>query len=133
MNTLPTTEAIATLRTAALAEIDRLNHQSLLDAALADLERVTSAAIQHNARQLQHPKMRAWLTADGREPDNAAAGLVSTAPGAQLIARMRRGESVTLAEVCQAIAKMQRQLQRTQKRLAERDAGRAARNAEHTA
>jgi len=73
--------------------------------------------------------MRAWLTADGREPDNATAGIVSTAPGAQLVARMRRGESVTLAEVCQAIARMQRNLQRTQKRLAERNAGRAARNA----
>lgn len=126
MNTQLTTEAIATLRTAALAEIDRLNHQSLLDAALADLERVTSEVIQHNARQMQHPKMRAWLTADGREPDNAAAGIVSTAPGTQLIARMRRGEAVTVAEVCQAIAKMQRQLQRKQKRLAARNAGRAA-------
>lgn len=43
MNTLPTTEAIATLRTATLAEIGRLNHEALLDAALADLERVTSS------------------------------------------------------------------------------------------
>lgn len=105
----------------------------LLDAALADLERVTNDAIRHNARQMQHPKMRAWLTADRREPDNGAAGIVSTAPYAQLVARMRRGESVTLAEVCQAIAKMQRQLQRTQKHLAERNAGRAARNAEQAA
>jgi len=133
MNAQPTTEAIATLRTTAPAEIDRLNHQSLLDAARADLERVTSDAIRHNSRQMQHPKMRAWLTADRREPDNGVAGIVSTAPYAQLVARMRRGEAVTLAEVCQAIARIQRNLQRTQKRLAERNAGRAARNAEQAA
>ncbi|WP_418648514.1 hypothetical protein ACNQFN_08270 [Thauera butanivorans] len=113
-------------RTAAPAEIDRLNHQSLLDAALADLDRVTSEVIQHNAAQMQHPHMRAWLTADRREPDNGAAGIVSTAPHAQLIARMRRGEAVTLAEVCQAIARMQRNLQRMQKRVAKRNAERRA-------
>lgn len=98
----------------------------LLDAALADLDRVTSEVIQHNARQMQHPKMRAWLTADRREPDNGAAGIVSTAPHAQLIARMQRGEPVTIAAVCQAIARMQRNLQRMQKRVAERAARRAA-------
>lgn len=103
-----------------------LTAADLLDAALADLERVTSEAIQHNAAQMQHPRMRAWLTGNGREPDNAAAGIVSTAPHAQLVARMRRGEPVTIAEVCQAIARMQRNLQRMQKRVAKRNAERRA-------
>lgn len=63
----------------------------LLDAALTDLDRVTGEVIQHNACQMQHPKMRAWLVGNGREPDNGAAGIVSTTPRARIFSKLLRG------------------------------------------
>ena len=92
----------------------------LLDAALADLDRAASEVMKHNWKQMQHPRIRAWLTSDRREPDNGVAGIVSTAPHAQIRARLLRGEEVTIAEVSDAIARMQRNLARKVKRLEER-------------
>lgn len=98
----------------------------LLTAALDDLERAASQVIQHNATQMLHPRMRAWLTGNGREPDNGAAGIVSALPYAQIVARMRRGEEVAISEVFEATARLQRNLARKQKRIAERVECRAA-------
>lgn len=101
----------------------------LLTAALADLERAASQVIQHNSVQMQHPRMRAWLTGNGREPDNSQARIVSTLPYAQIVARMRRGEAVTIGEVAEATARLQRNLARKQKRIAERAVERVERRA----
>jgi hypothetical protein len=106
-----------------------LTAADLLDAALADLERVASQVIQHNAGRMRHPLIRDWLTGGGREPDNGVAGIVSTMPHAQIVARMRRGEVVTVGEVSDAISRMQRNLARKQKRIAERAAERVERRA----
>ncbi|CAH1745635.1 protein of unknown function [Thauera humireducens] len=101
----------------------------LLTAALADLERAASQVIQHNSVQMQHPRMRAWLTGNGREPDNGSSGIVSALPYAQIVARMRRGEAVTIGEVSEATARLQRNLARKQKRIADRAAERDERRA----
>ncbi len=98
----------------------------LLALALADLERTTSDVIAHNWRQMQHPRMRAWLTGTGKEPQDGAAGIVSTAAAEQIRRQRQRGEAVTLAEVAVAIAKMQKGMQRAQRRQQERNERRAA-------
>lgn len=87
-----------------------------LDAALVDLERVTSAVIQHNAARMQHSHVKAWLVADRREPCDTRIGIVSTAPAAQIRRRLLAGDTVTVAEVSLAIARMQRAVARAVER-----------------
>lgn len=95
----------------------------LLDAALADLECATSAAIAHNSARMSHPLIRGWLTEGGAEPVDRIVGLVSTAPAARIHLALRRGEVVSIADVSKAIATMQRGVARALHREKERAAG----------
>lgn len=106
--------------------LSRPTAADLLDLAPADLERTTAEVLQHNWRQMQHPRMRAWLVGNGKEPQDGVAGIVSTAAAAQIRRQHQRGEAVTLAEVAVAIAKMQKGMQRAQRRQQERNERRAA-------
>lgn len=94
-----------------------------LDAALADLECATSAAIAHNSARMSHPLIRGWLTEGGAEPVDRIVGLVSTAPAARIHLALRRGEVVSIADVSKAIATMQRGVARALRREKERAAG----------
>lgn len=95
----------------------------LLDAALLDLERVTSQVIQHNADRMQHPLIRDWLTGGGAEPIDTKAGIVSTAPAARIRLQIERGDPVTIADTSKAIANMQRALARALRQEEGRRAG----------
>lgn len=95
----------------------------LLDAALLDLERVTSQVIRHNAGRMQHPFIRDWLTGGGAEPIDKKVGIVSTAPAARIRLQIERGEPVTIAATSKAIATMQRGLARALRQEEGRRAG----------
>lgn len=77
--------------------------------------------IAHNFERMQHPRMRAWLQGEGREPSNAAIGIVSTAPAVAIHRRIDSEGGVSVADVCQAIAALQKALQRAQARSVRED------------
>lgn len=94
----------------------------LLDAALADLERATSDVIAHNSARMQHSFIRRWLTEGGAEPADKIVGIVSTAPAVRIQRALQRQEPVSIADVSNAIATMQRGLARALRREKERAA-----------
>ncbi|MBP7639172.1 MAG: hypothetical protein KA733_00165 [Thauera sp.] len=94
----------------------------LLDAALTDLEHITSAAIAHNSARMHHPLILGWLTEGGAEPADRIVGLVSTAPAARIHLALRRGEVVSITDVSKAIATMRRGVARALHREKERAA-----------
>lgn len=106
----------------ATATTTRPTSTDLLDAALADLECATSAAIAHNSARMSHPLIRGWLTEGGAEPVDRIVGLVSTAPAARIHLALRRGEVVSIADASKAIATMQRGVARALRREKERAA-----------
>jgi hypothetical protein len=93
----------------------------LLDVALTDLERTTSAVIAHNSARMSHPLIRGWLTEGGAEPADRIVGIVSTAPAARIRLALRRGEVISITLASKAIATMQRGVARALHR--ERAAG----------
>lgn len=95
----------------------------LLNAALLDLERITSQVIRHNADRMQHRLIRDWLTGGGAEPIDRKVGIVSTAPAARIRLQIERGEPTTIAATSKAIAAMQRGLARVLRREEGRRAG----------
>ena len=88
----------------------------LLNAALLDLERVTSQVIQHNAGRMQHPLIRDWLTGGGAEPSSRKVCIVRTAPAARIRLQIERGKPITIADTSKAIVTMQRGLARALRR-----------------
>lgn len=98
----------------------------LLDAALSDLEHTASTAIAHNSAhnsaRMHHPLILGWLTEGGAEPADRIVGLVSTAPAARIHLALQRQEPVSIADVSNAIATMQRGLARALRREKERAA-----------
>ena len=87
-----------------------------LDAALVDLEYATQDVIRHNSARMQHSHVKAWLVADRREPCDTRIGIVTIAPAARIRKRLLTGDTVTVAEVSLAIARMQRAVARAVER-----------------
>lgn len=114
---------LPTIRCNGTTTTTRPTAADLLDVALTDLERTTSAAIAHNSARMSHPLIRGWLTEGGAEPVDRIVGLVSTAPAARIHLALRRGEVVSIADASKAIATMQRGVARAPHREKERAAG----------
>lgn len=92
-----------------------------LNAALADLEQIHREIIAHNSEQMQHPRTRAWLRGEGREPSNTAIGIVSTAPTVAIHRRIDSEGGVSIADVTLAIVALQKALKRAQARSVRED------------
>ena len=95
--------------------------------AMAMLERVVIQALQHNWTRMQHSVVRRWVRGEGREPDSARLGLVSTAAAQKIRTAHRRGLPIDLGEVSEVIGRMQRDMHRVREREARRAAEHRAR------
>lgn len=103
--------------------------EDLTNDALAMLERVTIEVLQHNWTRNQHSVVRRWIRGEGREPDGARFGLVSTAAAQKIRTAHRHGLPIDLGEVSEVIGRMQRDMGWVREREVRRSAEHRARGA----
>jgi len=96
--------------------------EGLTNDAMAMLERVVIQVLQHNWVRNQHTLVRRWVRGEGREPNSARLGLVSTAAAQKIRTAHRRGQPIDLGEVSEVIGRMQRDMHRVREREARRAA-----------
>jgi hypothetical protein len=101
--------------------------EDLTNDAMAMLERVVIQVLQHNWTRNQHSAVRRWVRGEGREPDSARLGLVSTAAAQKIRTAHHRGQPIDLGEVSEVIGRMQRDMGRVREREVRRSAERRAR------